>query len=167
MGFGITRASNDIMATASTTPAVHPRPASSKPSVTNCRTKRAGVAPRAPRTAVSRLRLSARTSIRLATFTQAISSSRPAPSTITSRDSACGGGRLHPVALARLAAVGDAGIDFEVRAHVSGTVQNGLFQGACRAYPDVLGCESHLGFRRFVDRLFEIAACRGASVEDA
>jgi hypothetical protein len=33
-----------------------------------------------------------------------------------------------------------------------------------RAYPDVLGCESRLDFRRFVDRLFEIAACRGASV---
>jgi hypothetical protein len=41
----------------------------------------------------------------------------------------------HPLETAQA----DAGIDFEVRAHVSGAVQNGLFQGACRAYPDVLG----------------------------
>ena len=49
------------------------------PSVMNCRTSRRGDAPNAPRTAISRLRLSERTSNRLATFTQAISSSRPAP----------------------------------------------------------------------------------------
>ena len=49
------------------------------PSVMNCRMSRPGPAPNAPRTAISRLRLSERTSSRLATLTQAMISNRSAP----------------------------------------------------------------------------------------
>jgi hypothetical protein len=59
--------------------------ASKSPSVTNCCTSRAYVAPSAPRTAISRLRLSERTSTRLATLTHAISNSRAAPPSSVSR----------------------------------------------------------------------------------
>ena len=55
------------------------------PSVTNWRTRRGRDAPRAPRTAISRRRLSERTSSKLDTFTHAISSSKPAPASSTSR----------------------------------------------------------------------------------
>ena len=66
-------------------PAALPAIESSKASVMNCRTRRRGVAPSAPRTAISRLRLSDRTSSRLATFTQAISRSNPAPPSSVSK----------------------------------------------------------------------------------
>ena len=67
------------------TPATLPSPTSTRLSVTNCRTSRAFEAPSALRTASSRLRLSERTSTRLATLTQAMSSSRPAPPSSTRR----------------------------------------------------------------------------------
>src|SRR5215467_4869870 len=65
------------------------------------------------------------------------------------------------------AAQSDTGIDLEVRAHVSGPVQDGFFERACRARPDVLWCEGGFCFCSFADRPFEIAARRAASIEDA
>ena len=67
------------MMLAKTVPQKVPMKASKNPSVTNCRTSRANVAPSAPRTAISRLRLSERTKTRLPTFTQAMISRRKVP----------------------------------------------------------------------------------------
>ena len=60
-------------------PSKLPAATSARPSVNNCAANRAGDAPNAPRTAISRFRLSERTSSRLETFTHAINSSNPAP----------------------------------------------------------------------------------------
>ena len=68
-----------IPACATASPSRPPAKASASPSVVNCRISRMRDAPSAPRTAISRLRLSDRTSNRLDTFTQAITSSNPAP----------------------------------------------------------------------------------------
>ncbi len=67
------------------TPSRLPAATSTSPSVNNCAASRAGDAPRAPRTAISRFRLSERTSSRLETFTHAISNSKPAPPSSASR----------------------------------------------------------------------------------
>ena len=84
MSLGMSVASCRMDSSASPTPSAQPMLASSMPSVMNCRTSRRGDAPSAPRTAISRLRVSDRTSSRLATFTLAISSSNAAPHNSTS-----------------------------------------------------------------------------------
>ena len=66
-------------------PETLPAATSTKPSVINCWRIRPGDAPSELRTAISFLRLSERTSNRLATFTLAINSSNPAPVSSTSR----------------------------------------------------------------------------------
>ena len=68
----------------------------STPSATNCPISRPTDAPSTPRSTVSRFRLSALTNSRLATFTYAMSSSRPAPLDKTSRV-----GRMSPVMASR------------------------------------------------------------------
>ncbi len=66
-------------------PTTLPIATSTRPSVKNCAASRTGEAPSAPRTAISRLRLSERTNSKLDTFTHAISSSNPAPPSSASR----------------------------------------------------------------------------------
>ena len=61
----------------------------------------------------------------------------------------------------------DAGIDFEVGAHVGGAVEDRLFQRAHRAAVDILGRECRLGLGSFRDRLLEITALGLAAIEDA
>ncbi len=85
------RAGSLIAHHASIRPRKHPEPASKKPSTANWRTSRARPAPSAPRTAISRLRLSALTSSRLETLTNPIRDRSPAPAS-----SAISVGRISP-----------------------------------------------------------------------
>ena len=79
MSLGTSRPRSCIIPAATIPPARLPNMASKSPSHTNCHTSRAGVAPKAALRATSRLRLSDRTSTRLATLTQAIKKRRRAP----------------------------------------------------------------------------------------
>jgi len=76
---GICFARVPIESIASARPRQHPSAASKNPSTANCRKRRIFEAPSAPRTAISRLPLSARTSSKLETFTNPMRQRSPAP----------------------------------------------------------------------------------------
>ena len=61
----------------------------------------------------------------------------------------------------------DAGIDFEMRAHMGGALQDRLFERAPRAGMDILRRETALGLGGLGDRFVEIALVRFDAVKDA
>ena len=65
------------------------------------------------------------------------------------------------------AAQADAGIDFQMRAHMGRALQDRLLQRARRAGVDVLGREAGLGLGGFGDRFVKIALVRFDAIEDA
>ena len=77
MSRGISRVSSAILQCAASRPSPAPASINTRPSVTNWLISRPRDAPKPLRTAISRRRLSERTTSRLATFTLAISSSSP------------------------------------------------------------------------------------------
>ena len=82
---GTSRTSSCIVQLASASPSTAAAATNKNPSVTNCRINRDGDAPSAVRTAISRRRVSERTSTRLATLIVAMISSSAAPASSTSK----------------------------------------------------------------------------------
>ena len=71
--------------------------------------------------------------------------------------------RQHPFKPAQA----DAGIDFEMRAHMGGALQDRLFKRAHGTGMNILGREHGLRPRGFGDRLFDVALFRLHTIKDA